>query len=152
MLKGINPLLRGELLKVLDEMGHGDQLLVVDRNYPSYAPGKPVIEVAIPSILEVAEAIFEVFPLDSFLKHPLEKMEVDQDPTKSNPVQDALLKQARAVHQPDLEYGVVPRMEVYERAKSVFAVVRTLETAPYCVFFLHKGIIPSPETSAPPGH
>ena len=79
-------------------------------------------------------------------------MEVDQDPTKSNPVQDALLKQARAVHQPDLEYGVVPRMEVYERAKSVFAVVRTLETAPYCVFFLHKGIIPTPETSAPPGH
>ena len=152
MLKGINPILRGELLKVLDEMGHGDQLLVVDRNYPSYAPGKPVIEVAIPSILEVAEAIFEVFPLDSFLKHPLEKMEVDQDPTKSNPVQDALLKQARAVHQPDLEYGVVPRMEVYERAKSVFAVVRTLETAPYCVFFLHKGIIPTPETSAPLGH
>jgi len=79
-------------------------------------------------------------------------MEVDQDPTKSNPVQDALLKQARAVHQPDLEYGVVPRMEVYERAKSVFAVVRTLETAPYCVFFLHKGIIPTPETSAPLGH
>ena len=141
MLKGINPLLRGDLLKVLDEMGHGDQLMLVDRNYPSYACGKPVIEVASTSILEVAEAILGVFPIDTFIKHPLERMEVDQDPNKTTPVQDALLEQVRAAHQPSLTFGVIPRMDVYERAKSTFAVVRTLEAAPYCVFILHKGIV-----------
>jgi L-fucose mutarotase len=141
MLKGINPLLRGDLLKILDEMGHGDQLLLVDRNYPSYACGKPVIEIASTSILKVSQAILDVFPIDTFIEHPLERMEVDQDPNKTTPVQDALLEQVRAVHQPDLTFGVIPRTEVYERAKSVFAVVHTLEAAPYCVFILHKGVI-----------
>jgi L-fucose mutarotase len=141
VLKGINPLLRGDLLKVLDEMGHGDQLMLVDRNYPSYASGKPVIAVASKSILEVSQAILEVFPIDTFIEYPLERMEVDQDPNKTTPVQDELLEQVRVVHRVDLEFGVIPRMEVYERAKSVFAVVHTLEAAPYCVFLLHKGVI-----------
>ena len=64
-LKGIDPLLRGDLLKVLDQMGHGDQLLIADHNYLSYASGKPVIEVPSTSILEVTSAILSVFPLDS---------------------------------------------------------------------------------------
>ena len=71
-------------------MGHGDQLLIADHNYCSYASGKPVIEVPSTSILEVTSAILSVFPLDSFVEHPLERMEVDQDPQKTTSVQDGL--------------------------------------------------------------
>jgi L-fucose mutarotase len=141
MLKGINPLLRGDLLKVLDQMGHGDQLLIADRNYPSYASGKPVIEVPSTSLLEVTSAILSVFPLDSFVEHPLERMEVDQDPKKTTSVQEELLEQVRGAGQPELTFGVIPRLEFYERAKSVCAVVHTLEAAPYSVFILRKGVI-----------
>ena len=141
MLKGINPLLRGDLLKVLDQMGHGDQLLIADRNYPSYASGKPVIEVPSTSILEVTSAILSVFPLDAFVEHPLERMEVDQDPQKTTSVQDGLLQHVRDNEHPEITFGVIPRLEFYDRAKSVFAVVHTLEAAPYSVPILRKGVI-----------
>ena len=80
MLKGIDPLLSGDLLKILDDMGHGDVLLLVDRNYPAAASGKPVVRLGEVSVLRAATAILSVFPLDSFVDHPLERMEVDDDP------------------------------------------------------------------------
>ena len=108
---------------------------------PSYASGKPVTEVASTSILEVTTAILSVFPLDTFVEHPLERMEVDQDPKKTTSVQDELLEQVRGTEHSETTFGVIPRLEFYERAKSVFAVVHTLEAAPYSVFILRKGVI-----------
>jgi L-fucose mutarotase len=130
MLKGIDPLLSGELLKILDEMGHGDQLLLVDRNYPAAASGKPVVRLGEVGIVRAARAILSVFPLDSFVETPLERMEVDDDPAIVTPNQKAVLELARASHGADLEFGIIPRLEFYERAKQAFAVVHTLESQP----------------------
>ena len=141
MLRGIDPLLSGDLLKVLDEMGHGDQLLLVDRNYPAAASGKPVIRLGEAGILRAAQAILSVFPLDTFIAHPLERMEVDDDPVKTTSTQDALLEFARASEGRDLDYGVIPRLSFYERAKAAYAVVHTLDAQPYGCFILHKGVI-----------
>lgn len=141
MLRGIDPLLSGDLLKVLDEMGHGDQLLLVDRNYPAAASGKPVIRLGEAGILRAAQAILSVFPLDTFIAHPLERMEVDDDPAKTTSTQDALLELARASEGRDLDYGVIPRLSFYERAKAAYAVVHTLDAQPYGCFILHKGVI-----------
>lgn len=141
MLRGIDPLLSGDLLKVLDEMGHGDQLLLVDRNYPAAASGKPVIRLGEAGILRAAQAILSVFPLDTFIAHPLERMEVDDDPVKTTSTQDALLELARASEGRDLDYGVIPRLSFYERAKAAYAVVHTLDAQPYGCFILHKGVI-----------
>lgn len=141
MLKGVDPLLSGDLLKILDDMGHGDQLLLVDRNYPAAASGKPVIRLGEASIARAAEAILSVFPLDSFIAHPLERMEVDGDPAKTTGTQDALLQLARASEGRELEYGVIPRLDFYERAKAAYAVVHTLDAQPYGCFILHKGVI-----------
>lgn len=141
MLKGIDPLLSGDLLHILDDMGHGDVLMLVDRNYPAVASGRPVIRLGEVSVLRAARAILSVFPLDSFVEHPLERMEVDNDPTKVTPTQEVLLALAREYEGRDLEYGVVPRLDFYERAKSAFAVVHTLDTVPYGCFFLQKGVI-----------
>ena len=141
MLKGIDPLLSGDLLKILDDMGHGDRLLLVDRNYPAASSGKPVIRLGEASILRAATAILSVFPLDSFIPHPLERMEVEDDPARTTPTQDELLALASAAEGRELEYGIVPRLEFYARASSAYAVVHTLDAAPYGCFILHKGVI-----------
>ena len=141
MLKGIDPLLSGDLLKILDDMGHGDQLLLVDRNYPAAASGKPVIRLGDVGVLRAAKAILSVYPLDSFIDHPLERMEVEDDPVKTTSLQDGLLQLAKEAENRDLEYGVIPRLSFYERAKNAYAVVHTLEDQPYGCFILQKGVI-----------
>ncbi len=141
MLKGIDPLLSGDLLKILDDMGHGDQLLLVDRNYPASSSGRPVIRLGEASILRAAAAILSVFPLDSFIDHPLERMEVEDDPARTTSTQDELLALASRAEGRALEYGVVPRLDFYERARAVYAVVHTLDAVPYGCFVLHKGVI-----------
>lgn len=141
MLKGVDPLLSGDLLKILDDMGHGDQLLLVDRNYPAVSSGRPVIRLGEVTVLRAATAILSVFPLDSFIDTPLERMEVDNDPSTTTDVQVALLALASQAEGRDLVFGVVPRLDFYERAKNVYAVVHTLDTVPYGCFILHKGVV-----------
>lgn len=141
MLKGIDPLLSGDLLKTLDDMGHGDELLIVDRNYPAAASGKQVIRLGEVGVLRAATAILSVYPLDSFIDHPLERMEVEDDPVKTTSLQDELLALATQSEGRDLEYGIIPRLDFYERAKRAYAVVHTLEDQPYGCFILHKGVI-----------
>lgn len=141
MLKGIDPLLSGELLHLLDDMGHGDQLMLVDRNYPAVSSGRPVVRLGEASIIRAATAILSVLPLDSFIAHPLERMEVQDDPALTTPTQDELLALASVAEGRPLAYGVVPRLEFYQRARGVYAVVHTLDPAPYGCFILHKGVI-----------
>lgn len=141
MLKGVDPLLSGDLLKILDDMGHGDQLLLVDRNYPAVSSGRPVIRLGEVTVLRAATAILSVFPLDSFIDTPLERMEVDNDPSTTTDAQVALLALASQAEGRDLVFGVVPRLDFYERAKNVYAVVHTLDTVPYGCFILHKGVV-----------
>jgi L-fucose mutarotase len=141
LLKGIDPLLSGDLLKILDDMGHGDRLLLVDRNYPAASTGRPVVRLGEASILRAATAILSVFPLDSFIAHPLERMEVEDDPARTTPTQDELLALASASEGRELEYAVVPRLDFYQRALSAYAVVHTLDAVPYGCFILHKGVV-----------
>lgn len=141
MLIGINPLLSGALLKILDEMGHGDRLLVVDRNYPAAASGHPVVRLGPASTEDVMTALLSVFPLDSFTRHPIERMEVDNDPTIVTAAQSAVLALARQQLSPDLEFSIVPRLEFYQRARDVFAVVQCLDARPYGCFIVHKGVV-----------
>ena len=141
MLKGIDQLLSGDLLKILDDMGHGDQLLLVDRNYPAAASGKPVIRLGEVGVLRAAQAVLSVYPLDSFIDFPLERMEVEDDPVRTTSLQDDLLSLARTSEGRDLEFGVIPRLDFYRRAKAAYAVVHTLEDQPYGCFILHKGVI-----------
>jgi len=141
MLKGIDPLLSGELLRILDDMGHGDQLMLVDRNYPAVSSGRPVVRLGEASIIRAATAILSVLPLDSFIEHPIERMEVEDDPVRTTATQDELLALASSVEGRELQYGVVPRLDFYERAKGVYAIVHTLDSVPYGCFILHKGVV-----------
>lgn len=141
MLKGIDPLLSGELLKILDEMGHGDTLLLVDRNYPAASSGRPVVRLGEVTTVRAAQAILSVMPLDSFTPYPLERMEVNDDPQQTTSTQDAVLAVAREAHGAALEFAVVPRLSFYDRARSAFVVIHTLDASPYGCFILHKGVV-----------
>jgi L-fucose mutarotase len=141
MLKGVDPLLSGALLHLLDDMGHGDELLVVDRNFPAVSTGKPVVRLGEATMRRAVGAILTVFPLDTFVETPLWRMEVDEDPARTTPEQDAVLALARAAHPRPLEWGVVPRLDFYERATRAFAVVHVLDPAPWGCFVLQKGVV-----------
>jgi L-fucose mutarotase len=141
MLKGIDPLLSGGLLKILDEMGHGDELLLVDRNFPAASTGRPVVRLGEVGVERAMAAILSVFPLDEFVDAPLERMEVDDDPRRTTTQQDAVLALAREHHPRPLEWGVVPRLDFYERSRAAYAVVHTLEPRPWGCFILKKGVV-----------
>lgn len=139
MLKGINPILTGELLKALDEMGHADQLALVDRNYPSHSSERLVIHLGSITVLTAAEALLSVFPLDNFVSQPLMRMQAGDDQT--TPTQEKLLGIARKSHSTSLEYQVIPRMDFYEAAKNCRIIIQCLEEAPYSCFILQKGVV-----------
>ena len=140
MLKGIDPLLSGALLKMLDELGHGDQLVIADRNFPSYTQGSPVVQLAVDDVVRVFEAVLSVFPLDTFVEQPLERI-APADDLSPNATQSEVLETARRHDGRPLEFNVIPRFDFYARAGQAHAVIHTLEAAPYCDFILTKGVI-----------
>jgi len=149
MLIGIDPALSGELLKILDEMGHGDQLVIADRNYPVHAAGRPVVRMGDVGVIRTFRAILSVFPLDTYVAHPLERMEVENDSSLIAPIQHQVLDLVRDSYVPNIEFGLVPRLDFYERARSAFAVIHTLEDEPYGCFILTKGVVFDPNKLPP---
>ena len=141
MLKGIDPLLSGELLQVLDTMGHADQLALVDRNFPAASSGRPVIRLGDVGVVRALSAILTVFPLDSFVERPLERMEVDDDASIVTDNQKAVLDVANREHSAPLEYGIIKRLDFYERVRNVSVVIHTLEPQPWGCFILQKGVV-----------
>lgn len=141
MLKGIDSLLSGELLNILESMGHGDQLALVDRNYPATASVRPVVRLSGAGTIDAARAILSVFPLDSFVDRPLERMLVDGEPETVTGNQAKVLRMASDAEDRTLEFGPIPRLDFYQRAKSVFAVVQTTDDQPYGCFILQKGVV-----------
>jgi len=141
MLKGIDPLLSGELLHVLDTMGHADQLALVDRNFPAASAGRPVIRLGEVGVVRALSAILTVFPLDGFVERPLERMEVDDDAAIVTENQRLVLDAASREHGTPLEYGVIKRLDFYERVRNVSVVIHTLEPQPWGCFILQKGVV-----------
>jgi L-fucose mutarotase len=141
MLRRVNPLLHPELRYALAAMGHGDELALVDRNYPAVSAGERVLRLDGVDNRRAAEAILEHFPLDTFVEEPLLRMEVVGAADEPTPVQAEMLEVARAAEGRSITMGSLARLDFYERARSAFAVVITGEEVPYSCFLLVKGVI-----------
>lgn len=141
MLKGIDPVLSGELLQLLDEMGHGDVLVLVDRNFPAFAGGLPVVHLGEITTTRAAEAILSVFPLDTYVEKPLGRMEAHDDASIVLENHEELLQVARRDWEGELDFEVIPRFDFYDRARTAYAVVKTLDDRPYGCFTLMKGVV-----------
>jgi len=141
VLKNIDPLLTGDLLALLDRMGHGDVLGLVDRNFPAHRYGAPVIDFRGVDTGAAAEAILSVFPLDGFVDEAVHRMEIDGSPDEITAATERLQKAADAAEGRSITIASVERFTFYEMAKPVYAFVHTGETVPYSCYLLRKGVV-----------
>jgi L-fucose mutarotase len=143
MLKNIDPILSPRLLEALRAMGHGDDICLVDANFPaeSLASQRPLIRLDGVSMNQAANAIFSVLPLDSFVDQPMLRMEVVGQPQEMPPVQQEVLALARQHYDAALTMGSLERFAFYAAARNAFAVVATGDRRPYGCFLIKKGVI-----------
>ena len=141
MLININPILSPELLFHLRSMGHGDKLVLSDANFPSYSQGNKLYRMDGLNVPQAAEALLEHFPLDSFIPHPVQRMEVDGKPDEINEVQEELINTVKKVSGDNWVVGSIERQKFYVEAKKTMAVITTSETRPYGCFIFTKGVL-----------
>lgn len=141
MLKNIDPLLTGPLLSLLDRMGHGDVLGVVDRNFPAHRYGAPVIDFRGVDTRSAVTALLTVFPLDGFVDEAVHRMEIDGSPEEVTAATAALQQAADAAEGRAVAMASTERFAFYELAKSATAFVQTGETIPYSCYLLRKGVV-----------
>lgn len=143
MLKNIPCILGPELLKILMEMGHGDEIIIADGNFPVASVAQRLIRLDGHSVPPVLEAVLKLFPLDQYVDNPVSLMKVvPGDPVKK-PRWDEYRKIIRASDESDKfkDFELVERFSFYERAKKAYAVVATSESAQYANIILKKGCI-----------
>ncbi len=140
MLKGIHPLLEPDLLRTLAAMGHGDEIVIVDANFPAESTARRLHRLPAVGTTEAAEAILSVLPLDSFVDEPVLRMEPGSpDAMPDNHAE--LHAAANAAEGREVAMGGVERFAFYERAAKAYAVVATGDLRPYGCFILVKGVI-----------
>ena len=141
MLKGLDPLLTPDLLHVLAAMGHGDELVLTDRNYPAVSTGRRVVRLDGCDLPQAARAVLTVLPLDTFIERPVAGMEPVDAPGTVPDVQREVLSLAEEAEGRSIGYEPVERFAFYERARAAFAVVTTTEARPYGCVVLVKGVV-----------
>ena len=145
MLKGINPLLTPELLKLLCEMGHGDELVLADANFTaeSLSADRPVLRLAGAGMREACAAVLSVFPLDGFVARPVAFMQVGDTPEGyRSELQRGVIRQMGldGVAQPE-QCDPLERFAFYDRTRRAYAIVQTGEMQPWANFIFKKGVI-----------
>jgi L-fucose mutarotase len=140
MLKGIPPILGPELLHILRAMGHGDEIAIVDANYPAESAGPPVVRLDGQTATEVLDAMLTLMPLDTFVEEQAIGMEVVGNPRKREQTHKDFDKIIRR-HEPGMKLTLLERFAFYERVRGAFAVVQTGERRLYGNVLLKKGII-----------
>jgi L-fucose mutarotase len=141
VLKGLDPILNPDLLQTLRAMGHGDDLVIADANFPSTSMARRLIRLDGLPGPRVLEAILSVLPLDDFVPDPALRIEVVGDPAA---VPEVCADYARILARPEhggVGLGTIERFAFYERSKQAFAVVATGETRLYGCVLLKKGVI-----------
>ena len=139
MLKNISPILSPELLKTLMEMGHGDELVIGDGNFPSASVAQRLLRADGHGVPELLDAILKLFPLDTYVSCPAALM--DNGDSANPPAIWAAYKQIIEKNEGDKEIELVERFAFYERAKKAYAVVATGETAIYANIIIKKGVV-----------
>ncbi|MBL0885174.1 RbsD/FucU family protein [Myceligenerans indicum] len=136
MLSGISPVLVGDLLAALDHLGHGDELVVADANFPSRRLARNLVETPGLAAADVVAAIRTVVPLDGYDGESVLLMAAEGGET--TPVQRDLVAAAEATVE---RIGELERHAFYERAARAGLVVRTGELRPYGNLILRKGVV-----------
>ncbi len=150
MLKGIHPLLNADVLYALRAMGHGDDLIIADTNFPSDSVAR---QTRLGKLLridataaEVARAVLSVYPLDTFVNDAAARMEIVGRPDEIPPVQSEVQKAIDAAEGKSWPMISIERYDFYERAKQSYCVIQTGERRFYGCFAFRKGVV-SPDAA-----
>ncbi len=141
MLRNIPPILSPDLLHTLRAMGHGDDIVIADANFPATALGNRCHRLDGISATDVLEAVLRVMPLDSFVQDPALVMEVVGNPDAVPPVVAEFQQITTATADNPVTLGKLERFAFYDRAKAAFAIIQTGETRLYGNIILKKGVI-----------
>ncbi|MBO0993247.1 L-fucose mutarotase [Bacillus sp. SD088] len=142
MLKGIPSIISPELMKILMEMGHGDEIVLADANFPSASHAQHhLIRCDGHGIPELLAAILKFFPLDTYVEHPVTLMDVVEGEQFQPTIwenYETFIQKEQAI---SLQMEYVDRFAFYERAKKAYAIVATGEAAQYANIILKKGVL-----------
>lgn len=147
MLKNIPKILSPELLKILMEMGHGDEIVIADGNFPAESIGQRVVRCDGHGVPEILDAVMQLFPLDTYSDKPVVLMSVVPGDTdeQGNPLVPIIWQEYHTIidrYDPEnCKIEMAERFAFYERAKKAYAVVATGETAIYANIILKKGVV-----------
>ena len=146
MLKGINPLLNADVLQALRAMGHGDDLIIADTNFPADSVAR---QTALGRLLridasaaQVVKAVLSLYPLDTFVDDSAARMEIVGKPDEIPPVQQEVQKEVDSAEGKSWPMIAVERYAFYERAKQAYCVIQTGERRFYGCFAFRKGVVP----------
>ena len=144
MLKGIDPLLNADVLCVLRAMGHGDDLIITDTNFPSDSVARQTVYGSLlridASAADVVQAVLSVMPIDTFVDDAAARMEVVDEPKTILPVMIEVQDIVSAVDGPNRMLPI-ERFSFYDRAKKAYAIIQTGERRFYGCFAFRKGVI-----------
>lgn len=140
MLKGVSPVVSPELLKLLCEMGHGDELVLADSNFPGASTSKRLLRSDGLSIMSLLEGIAPLFPFETY-NDPLVMIKVDAG-KKYDPAIEADFMQVIRRYDPSVPSPIrIDRFAFYERARNAYGVLMTGETRLYGCLIIKKGVI-----------
>ena len=141
MLKGIPSILPPELLKVLMEMGHSDEIVLADGNFPGASHAQRLIRCDGHGIPALLDAIMQLFPLDQYVDKPAGLMAVMPGDATETPIWEEYRGIISAREGLDDPFEEIERFAFYERAKRAYAIVATGESALYGNLILKKGVV-----------
>jgi len=143
MLKGIPAIIQPELLKILMEMGHSDEIVLADGNFPAASHAQRLIRCDGHTVPDLLDAILQLFPLDQYVQKPAALMQVVIGDTVETPIWEqyrSIIERHSTIVEP---FELVERFAFYERAKRAYAIIATGESALYANLILKKGVIAS---------
>ena len=141
MLKNIPSNLSPDLLKILCEMGHSDELVIADGNFPSASMGQRVIRYDASDIPELLDSILKLYPLDQYVEKPVGLMECPTEKPEIWKDYKKIIKENTPVDEKEPKIEAIERFEFYKRAKKAYVVIATKEKALYANIILKKGVI-----------
>jgi L-fucose mutarotase len=145
MLKHLDPLLNADLLHALRSMGHGDDIVMCDTNFPADSVARQTVYGKLLRIdadaARAARALFSIMPLDTFVDHPANRMEVSGRPKELLDVHKEVQAEIDRAEGKPWPMGSIERFAFYESAKKSFCVLQTHERRFYGCFIFKMGVI-----------
>ncbi len=147
MLKSLDWILNADILYALRAMGHGDDLVICDTNFPADSVARQtalrrLLRLDTVTAARATRAILSLMPLDTFVEHPALRMEVTDQPNEMPPVQMEVQKEIDAAEGRSVPMGSIERFAFYDLAKNAYCVIQTGERRFYGCFIFKKGVIP----------